>query len=190
MSQPRVVQTGALPANTVKPLEAGSTNVFQSAAIKSTNANNAQNNLINGPKSGGKRRNKKLMRGGANGVASNSAPVVVVAGATSYDTNKGGTNTNNTNIAILANNAKAGAAYDNTVGKGPSETAAISAQQQAIYSGKGGSRRRRHTRKGGSVPIWGCFSGGKKSRSQRRHNKNCKCKGKKTRKHLKRYHHR
>ena len=45
MSNPgqRIVQTGALPPNTVPPLEAGSSNVFQSAAMKSTNQNQLQN---------------------------------------------------------------------------------------------------------------------------------------------------
>lgn len=181
----RVVQTGALPPNNVAPLEAGSSNVYQSAAMKSTNQNQLQNTLT---KQGGRPRKRKMqMRGGANGVANNAAPVVVVAGAPSFDTNKGGTNANNVAIATLANKTSSQAALDGTVGGTQAQAAAISANQQNEYYGTGGSHRRRTSyKKGGSFPVWGCFSGGKKSR---RHKKSCKCKRRKTRKHYKKHHH-
>lgn len=190
----RVVTTNALPSDKVEPLQAGASNVFQSAAMKSTNANVSQNTLINGSK-GQNGGIKKQLRGGNSN--SNSAPVVVVQSATSYDPNQSATNANNTEIAILANNAKAGAALD-IPGGSPAESAAITARQQNIYYGKGGSKRRRKysykfLKKGGSIPMWGCFSGGKKSRRHSkkcRYNKKrktCRCNTRKKIKHLIRY---
>ena len=58
MNNQRVVQTGALPQNTVNPLEAGASNVFQSAAMKATNQNYLQNKLVNPSQSGGIKKNK------------------------------------------------------------------------------------------------------------------------------------
>ena len=186
MNNQRVVQTGALPQNTVNPLEAGASNVFQSASMKATNQNYLQNKLVNPSQSGGIKKNKMRMRGGANGVASNSAPVVVVTGAPSYDTNPAQTNANNTQLTALANTVAAQRALDGTVGGTQAQAAVISAKNEAIYNGgiKGGSstkkKRRASKKKGGSWPKWGCLSGGKKSR---KHKKSCKCKRRKSRKH-------
>jgi hypothetical protein len=52
----RVVDTNALPPNTVKPLEPGTNNVFNSAIASQNNANQMQNSL---GKAGGKRKRKK-----------------------------------------------------------------------------------------------------------------------------------
>ena len=75
------------------------------------------------------------------------------------------------------------ATFDNA--KTPSETAALQSQQQALYSGKtGGSSKR-----GGSWPVWGCLSGGKKSRKCRsRGRKGRKSKSRKNRKTKRRSH--
>jgi len=178
----RIVQTDALPQNKVQPLEAGSSNVFQSAAMKSTNQNQLQNTLIK--QGGGVRKRKMRLRGGANGVASNTTPVIVVSGPRSYDTNTHDTTLNNTLLARLANTVAAQGALDGTVGQSQASAAAISAKNEAIYNGKGGSRRRRTTKKtGGAWPVWGCLSGGKKSR---RHKKSCKFKRRKEHRHTKR----
>lgn len=182
----RVVQTNALPPNTVPPLEAGSSNIFESAAMKSTNQNQLQNTLV---KQGGRVRKCKMrMRGGANGVSSSAAPVVVVAGAASYDPNPAATNANNMQLAGLANTVSSQAALDQTVGKSQASAAAISAQQQAVYNGKGGSSLKKKKivskKKGGSWPVWGCLSGGKKSR---RDKKSCKCKRRKSHRYTNRH---
>jgi hypothetical protein len=186
-SQPRVVQTGALPANTVKPLEPGSSNVFDSAIQKSNNQTVAQNALIGNNKTGGKKRKSRL-RGGAAPLspAPVQPPVVQVAAAPSYAVNKTETNDINAQIAGLAVSNQNNAAFDATVGGTQADTARIAAEQQAVYSGVGGSVKRRRTtaksKKGGSWPVWGCLSGGKKSRKTRRSRR-------KTRKHMKRHRH-
>jgi hypothetical protein len=177
-SQPRVVQTGALPPNTVTPFPAGSNNVYTAGVVTQTTQANLQNTLGGNNKTGGKKR----YRGGAN------PPVVTVPPAPSYDPNKGATIANNTQIAGLAVSAQNNAAFDKTVNGNPGDTAVIAAQQQATYNGtsvptKGGSKSksRKHLKKGGSWPVWGCLSGGKKSRKSRRSRR------RKTRKHVKRH---
>lgn len=180
-SQPRVVQTGALPPNNIQPLEPGSPNVFQSAIQKSNNQTASQMALIGG--------RKKRYRGGAAPLSPAPAqpPVVQVAAAPSYAVNKSATNDINTQIAGLAVSNQNNAAFDGTVNGNPGDTAVIAAQQQATYTGKGGSKSKskskKHLKKGGSWPVWGCLSGGKKSRKSRRSRR------RKTRKHMKRHRH-
>jgi hypothetical protein len=157
-----VVKTNALPPNTMKPLPPGATDIYKAGIVKQQNEAVLQQSLI-----GGIRRRKKMKKsrrirklakkGGA-------APVVVVAGAPSYSPNLKQTNNLNTNIAILANQNESNSIFDKTVGGNQADVAKLSTQQQLPF--KGGKK------KGGS-PIWGCLSGGKKSR---KHNKSCKCK--------------
>ena len=190
-SQQRVVQTGALPPNTVKPFPQGSNSVYTAGTVQQNNQNAAQNALVGNRQAGGKKRKLRL-RGGAPAPLSpapSQPPVVQVAAAPSYAVNKTETNSINTQIAGLAVSTQNNAALDGTVNGNQADAALISAQQQAVYSGKGGSIRRRHrtssnSKKGGSWPVWGCLSGGKKSRRY----KKCKCKRRKTRKHMKRHH--
>ena len=172
-TQDRVVQTGALPPNTTKPLPPGASNIYTAGMITQQNQAQQQATLAQNGGIRKKRKSRMRMRGGA-------APVVVVAPAPSYSPDPAATNANNTDIAKLANDAANRAAFDNTTS--PSQVAEIAAQQQAVYNGKGGkkwSSSRKLGKKGGSWPIWGCLSGGKKSR---RYRKNCKCKSRKHRK--------
>jgi len=173
-SQPRVVP-GALPPKEVAPLEPGAKGYMDSVIIKQNNQANLQNSLAGNKQSGG----KKHYRGGAN------PPVVQVVPASSIDPNKSATNANNEAIAKLAINNQNGAAYDGTVNGNPSDTAIIAAQQANTYYGtKGGSKSksRKHLKKGGSWPVWGCLSGGKKSRKTRRSRRT-----RKSRKNVKRH---
>lgn len=183
----RIVQTNALPPQTIPPLEPGAPNVFASAAMKGTNQNQLQATL---GQNGGIKRRKMRMRGGANGVATNAAPVVVVAGAPSYDPNPAATNANNMQLAGLANTVSSQAALDGTVGQSQAVLAEAVNKQQSVYDGKGGSsswkKRRSSKKKGGAWPVWGCLSGGKKSK---RHKKSCKCKRRKAHRHTKRHRH-
>ncbi len=183
MSTQQRVVPGALPPNKVPPLEAGATNPFDSAIIKQNNQNIAQNTLAGNPKQSG---GKKRYRGGAAPLSPAPAqpPVVQVAVAPSYAVNKADTNNINTQIAGLALSNQNNAAYDGTVNGNPGDTAIIAAQQQATYNGKGGSKSksRKHLKKGGSWPVWGCLSGGKKSRKTRRSRR------RKSRKNVKRHH--
>jgi|Laugresu1bdmlbsd_1035121.scaffolds.fasta_scaffold06244_3 hypothetical protein len=171
-SQPRVVDTGAIPPNTIKPLPAGATNIYTAGIIKQTNQNIAQNNLV-GTKSGGKRKRKSNQKYNYVG---GIPPVSVVPSAPSYAVNKAEINANNTAIGGLALKVDNQAVFDKTVGEGPNTTAMLAAKQSATYYGngmKGGKK------KGGGA--WGCLSGGKKSR------KNCRTKRRNTRKQMKRY---
>lgn len=184
----RVVTTNALPPNNVKTLPPGATGIGSAVIIQSNMDNNSQNNLING-QNGGIRRRKRRMRGGAFGVADNAAPVVVVPAAPSYDTNPQVTNQLNTQLAGLANTVAVQGSLDGTVNQSQDKVTPITAAQQETYYGTGGSskkKRKSYNKKGGTVPIWGCFSGGKKSR---RHKKSCKCKRRKTHKRTRRHHH-
>jgi hypothetical protein len=180
-----VVKTDALPPNVMKPLPPGASDIYKAGMVKQQNEAALQQSLI-----GGIRRRKKMKKsrrirklakkGGA-------APVVVVAGAPSYSPNLEQTNKLNVDIAKLANENYTNSVFDKTVGGNQAEVAKLSTQQQNTYNGKGGQK------KGGS-PIWGCLSGGKKSR---KHKKDCKCKTckckrkklRKTRKLLKRHCH-
>lgn len=168
----RVVETGALPINTAKPLPPGASSIGKAVIMNQNETNNLQNKLAN--QSGGIKRHKKKLKGG-------SVPVVVVKGAPSFDTNPTATNANNIKLAELANTSKANAAYDDTVGKNQASVAIISNNNDKLYYGiKGGTKKRKYScKKGGSVTSWGCLSGGRKSKRC----KKCKCKRKKTCKH-------
>jgi len=178
----KIVQTDALPPNTVRPLEPGATNIYDSAIIKSNNQNQLQNKL--GGQNGGKRKPKRNMIGGS----SNSPnPVIVVAPAPSYAVDRQSTNANNTALASLANINQSQAVYDNTVNGTQADTAAISVKQNQQYYGTKGGTIKKRTRskvikKGGSYPKWSCLSGGKKSIKNK---KSCRNKRRKTCKHVK-----
>ncbi|NBQ17995.1 hypothetical protein EBU24_06800 [bacterium] len=176
-SQPRVVQTNALPPNVIKPLPAGASNIYTAGIITQNQQNMLQNDLVGSKQSGGKQRYRGVnqrYRGG-------NPPVVQVPPAPSYAPNQAATNDINTQLAGLANSAKNNAVFDGTVGTGPGTTAALAAQQQAVYNGKGGFKSKSKSKKGGAWPVWGCLSGGKKSRKSRSSRR------RKTRKQVKRH---
>jgi len=178
-SQSRVIQTGALPPNTTNPLPPGANNIYTAGIIKQNEQNVNQNTLVGNKQSGG----KKLFKGGT------QPPVVQVAATPSYAVNKTQTNDINTQIAELAVTNQNNSIFDQTVNGNQSDTAKLAAEQQAIYSGKGGAKRRlSQYKKGGAWPIWGCYSGGKKSSKNSRSKKNSRFKKRKTRKRVKRYH--
>jgi hypothetical protein len=122
--------------------------------------------LIGETKAGGK---KRKMRGGEAPVA----PQVQVAAVPAGAVNPQATGENYKGLTQLAQQQQTNATFDNA--KTPSETAALQSQQQSLYSGKGGSKKRmnkrmtkRMNKKGGSWPKWGCLSGGKQSRKSRK----------------------
>jgi hypothetical protein len=157
-----VVKTNALPPNVTNPLPGGAPNIYKAGIVKQQNEIALQKSLI-----GGIRRRKKIRKsrricklakkGGA-------APVVVVAGAPSYSPNLGQTNELYGGIAKLANENYMNSVFDKTVNGNQAQVTKLLTRQQSLF--KGGKK------KGGS-PIWGCLSGGKKTR---KHNKSCKCK--------------
>jgi hypothetical protein len=154
-----VVKTDALAPNMLKPLPPGASDIYKAGIVKQQNELQLQQSLIGGIRRRKKMRKSRRIKGGA-------TPVVVVPGAPSYSPNIEQTNKLNVDIAKLANENYSNSVFDNTVGGNQAEVAKLFAEQQNVYNGKGGKK------KGGS-PIWGCLSGGKKTR---KHNKNCKCK--------------
>jgi hypothetical protein len=157
MSSTNVVKTDALPSNVMKPLPPGASDIYKAGMVKQQNELELQQSLIGGIKRRKKMRKSRRIKGGA-------TPVVVVPAAPSYSPNIEETNKLYGGIYDLANKNQSNAAYDGTVNGNQAEVAKISAAQQAPF--KGGKK------KGGS-PVWGCLSGGKKSR---KHHKRCKCK--------------
>jgi len=170
-SQPVIIQPTSMPENTTKPLPVGANNIYTAGIVEQQNQAKLQASLVGQKQNGGKkyRKSRRNQRGGA-------TPVIGVQQAPSYDPNKAGTNANNEAITKLSVSAQNNAVFDNATTQG--ETAKLAAEQQAVYQGKtGGSRKlkkhRKSLKRGGSWPVWGCLSGGKKSK------KNCKCKSKK-----------
>jgi len=181
INQQKIVNINALPQQTIKPLSAGANNIFESGMIAQQNEANLLNSL-NSLRGGIRRHKSRRIKGGA-------APVVVVAGASSFDPNPKATNDNNAAIASLANKVMIGSAFDNTTSQ--AQVAEIASRQQALYSGKGGNRapskKKTSNKKGGS--IFGCLSGGKNTKKYKKSCRRNRKKHRKTRKIVKRYRH-
>jgi len=135
-----VIQAGAMPAQTIKPLPPGATSPGNAAYMKSQEQAAQQSALIKTGKTGGTRRR---IKGGA------SVQVPPVPAGT---INAGSTQANYTKLTTLAETGQANAAYDQS--GSAAQTAQIAAQQQAKYQAGGGSIK------------WGCLSGGKSKRKQ------------------------
>jgi hypothetical protein len=173
-----IVNTGAMPTQDISAMPAGATSPMNAGMLKQQEQIDQHMALIGNGKSGGSKRNQtkrdKLIGGTV-------VPVVQVPQVQSGSVNPQATSSNYTDLTKLSQNIQTGAAFDEA--KTPAQTAGIAAQQQALY--KGGSYRK--GKRGGSWPVWGCLSGGKKSR-KRRGKKSCKCKKGKN-KRTKRHHH-
>jgi hypothetical protein len=172
-----IVANDAMPQQTVKPFPGGANNIYSAGVVEANNQNALQNALIN-PSSGGKKRKYRFKGGAAE---------VLVPPVPSYAPGSSQATTNNTALTSLALKTQNGAAYDNTVNSSPAEVASISAQQNSVYYGSGGSIKKKSIskskyKKGGSWPKWGCLSGGKKTR---RNKKKHMSKRRKTKRHQK-----
>jgi hypothetical protein len=170
-NQPNMIQSTAMPPQVVPAMPAGATSPMSAGVKLQEQQNTNQMALIGQGKSGGSKR-RYLRRGGA--------AVVQVPPVPSGTVNPDATGGNYQALTSLSQNTQTQAVFDTATT--PAQTAGIAAQQQALY--KGGSSRR--GKRGGSWPVWGCFSGGKKSR--RRGRKSCKCKKRKN-KRTKRHRH-
>jgi len=154
----------SMPPQPIKPLEAGATSPMQSAQIQQQQQVAKQMALIG--KGGAKRRNDKRrktrkLRGGANGGVGNNAQIAVPP------VQPGAVNSEQTarqyaDLTALASKQQSQAVYDS------GNTATVAAKQQGGKKLKGRQRL-----KGGMWPIWGCLSGGKRTRRQnKKHKKN------------------
>jgi|688.fasta_scaffold08960_9 hypothetical protein len=182
MSNQQIIQSNAMPEQVLTTMPPGSKGPMDAGVKMQQQQTASQMALIGGRKIRGSRRNcmskymSKFMRGGA-------TPVVQVPPVSAGAVNPQATQSNYTDLTQLAQMQSSQAAFDNA--KTPEQTAGIAAQQQALYSGKtGGSSKR-----GGSWPVWGCLSGGKKSRKCRSRGRKCrKSKSRKNRKTKRRNH--
>ena len=154
----------AMPQFTQKPIPGGS--IYTAGVVAQKTQAEQQTALVGSQKGGIKK--SRLIGGDA---------TVPVPQPPSYAVDKGGTIANNKALTQLAVSTQNNSAYDTASSQ--ADTAKIAAQQAAIQVKNGGSKKRRSSRKkstnkrGGSWPVWGCLSGGKKTK---KHTKKCKCK--------------
>ena len=151
-----VVQTGSMPPQKIPPMPVGATSPMNAGIIKQQQQINQQMALIG--KSGGS--TKRHLIGGT------ASPVVQVPPVTGGPQNVEAI----TQITGVAQKIQGDAVFDKSQNAG--DTAIIASKQQALYK-TGGSK----------CPIWGCLSGGKKSRRKGRKGRKgmrgrngCKCK--------------
>lgn len=155
----QIISSSAMPEQKLPPYPDGANSPMKAGIIAQQQNAELQNarNKIGGSKHHKRTKNKRKSRkykGGA-------TPVVQVPAVPSGTVNQGATNSNYKDITALAQQQQTDMIFDNA--QKPSDTALLSAKQQALYSGKtGGSKRYTNKRKGGSYPIWGCLSGGKR----------------------------
>ena len=185
MSNPQTIKS-PLGEQVLQPMLPGARGPMDNGVKMQQQQTDNQMALIGETKAGGSKHKKRKMRGGEAPVAP-VAPQVPVAAVPAGAVNPQATGENYKGLTQLAQQQQTNATFDNA--KTPSETAALQSQQQALYSGKGGSKKRmtkrmtkrmnkrmtkRMIKKGGSWPKWGCLSGGKqsKSRSSRKSRKN------------------
>jgi len=181
-SQERIIENTALPQQKMQPLLPGAKNPFESAMISQQNEAKLLNSLVGGIRRLKKSKSRRIkLKGGADG----AIPVVIAPSAPSIDTSPAVTNANFSDLTKLAVNAQNNAAFDATTSQ--SQVAKIAENQEAVYSGKGG-KKKWSSKKGGSFTVWGCLSGGKKSKKHKKTSR-YKRKHRKTRKIMKRHRH-
>lgn len=118
----QIIQAGAMPAQTAKPLPPGATSPMNAGYIKSQQQAAQQSALIGTGKTGGSR---KRLRGGAASVLVPPVPAGTV--------DAGATQANYIKITSVAQTGAANAAYDNA--SSPAQTAQIAAGQNKLYQG-------------------------------------------------------
>ena len=138
------IKASAMPPQTVQPLAAGATSPMQSAQIQQQQQIQQQMALIGKGKTGGKRTKRRKIRGGA-------SAQIVVPSVQPGAVNSAQTQTQYADLTALASKQQSQAVFDS------GNTAKVAATQ------KGGRKM-----KGGTWPVWGCLSGGKKSRRRHR----------------------
>ena len=161
-SNTNLVQTSAMPPQTVKPLMAGANSQGQSAILQQQQQIQTQMS-ITGKKMGGKRN-----KGKRNKYYGGVAPQIQVPQPPSGSVppgSGGATQANYTNITNLAATQQQQAVYDKTVNGGPASVAAVQTQNNQMYQSGG------KTQKAGYGAKWGCLSGGKYTSRRKRKSK-------------------
>jgi len=172
-----LIQTNAMPPQTIKPLMPGATSPGESARLQQQQQIKTQME-ITGKTVGGKltrrrSRRKYKGRGGAAQIAVPQPPAGSVPPGSGS-----ATQANYTAVTTLAANQQQQATYDKTVNGGPASVAVVQQQNNKLYQ-SGGKRRTakkrrairrqrasRRQRAGNSVK-WGCLSGGKTNKRRK-----------------------
>ena len=171
----KIVDTGSNLTQDLLSLPMGANNIFQAGLITAQKDAASLNQLTKG---GTKRRKKSKhsrYKGGnpryKGGATAATTAAILAPTVPSYATP--GTQGNYNDLAKLNMNTLNQAVFDNATNQ--SQVANLATQQSNIYNLKGGSA------------IWGCLSGGKKSKCKSSKCKSSKCKKKhmKTNKHKK-----
>jgi len=170
-----LLQTSAMPTQTIKPLMAGANSQGQSAYLQQQQQIKNQM-AITGKKIGG--RHKKSKRNKYYGGAALQIQVPQPP-STSIPPGTGGTTqANYTNITKLAVDQQQQAIYDKTVNGGPSAIDAIQQQNNKLYQ-SGGKKQ-----KAGHGPKWGCLSGGKYTNRRKHKSRGKRANKRKTKRRL------
>jgi len=181
MNNIKIIDNTALPLQKTNPFPPGARNIFEAGLITQKNEAQLQQSLVGNPLVGGIKRYKKMRK--SREIKGGATPVIVAPSAPSFDTNPELTNNIFGGLSKLAIEAQNNAVFDETTSQ--LQVDRIAAEQQALF--KGGKKRKISNKKGGSWPVWGCLSGGKKTRKHTKNNKCKKRKNKKTRKLVKRH---
>jgi hypothetical protein len=169
-SNPTIIQSTAMPVQTIMPLAPGATSPMQSVQMNQQQQLNQQMALIGnggGRTRFSKRRKSRKLRGGTTGVANNTQ--ILVPSVQPGAVNSGQTAEQYAALTALASRQQSEAVYD-------------------TKNLKGGKRLKCNKRmKGGMWPVWGCLSGGRrtirKNRKHRRMTRNTR--NKRNKKHYK-----
>lgn len=170
MSNPPMIKSTAMPQQTVTAMPPGSKGPMDAGIKMQQQQTDSQMALVG--KSGGSKRRRRRFKGGA--TTTPAAPVVVVPPVQSGAANPDATAASYKSLTALSQQQAGQAVFDSA--KDPSQTAALQAQQQALYK-SGGSKSKYKSKKrgkrGGSVK-WGCYSGGSKKRRKSRKSRRTK----------------
>jgi hypothetical protein len=166
MSNPSMIKSTAMPQQTVTAMPPGSKGPMDAGIKMQQQQTDSQMALVG--KSGGSKRRKRRFKGGA----TTAAPVVLVPPVQSGAANPDATAASYKSLTALSQQQAGQAVFDSA--KDPSQTAALQAQQQALYkSGGSKSKSKKRGKRGGSVK-WGCYSGGSKKRRKSRKSRRTK----------------
>jgi len=161
---PPMIKSTAMPQQTVLTMPPGSKGPMD-AGIKIQQQQTASQMALVG-KSGGSKRRKRRFKGGAT-----TTPVVQVPPVQSGSVNPDATAASYKSLATVSQQQANQSTFDSA--KDPSQTAALQAQQQALYKSGGSKYKSKSKKRGGSVK-WGCYSGGSKKRRKSRKSRRTK----------------
>ena len=154
-----------MPQQTVTAMPPGSKGPMDAGSKMQQQQTDRQMALV-GKSGGSKRRRRRRFKGGAT-----STPVVQVPPVQPGAANPDATAASYKSLTALSQQQSNQSTFDSA--KDPSQTAALQAQQQALYKSGGSKYKSKSKKRGGSVK-WGCYSGGSKKRRKSRKSRRTK----------------